>query len=266
MESARLMLMYLKFYNRAKMANKKGFVIEFCMSFVDIGVNFFLFRVILGKIGIIDGWAPDEASFYYAVSLFMFSITSAVFGLALYFIDNAINSGSLDMYITKPNGVLIHLFSRNIHFFLFTSAVSALGLTIFLSVRVLKSLDVWRIVYFVFSLLCGALLYGAIYIFFMSLSFKFKKTGELRNMMFAAKNLTQFPLSMFPAAFKYALTFVLPLAFVTYYPCLMLFGKEGGLFDMTFAATSPFLCLIIFFSAKRFFYKSMNKYYTSSGN
>ena len=43
---------------------------------------------------------------------------------------------------------------------------------------------------------------------------------------YGGNTLTQYPLTIFPAELVKALTFVLPLAFVNWYPCLYLLGRD----------------------------------------
>jgi ABC-2 type transport system permease protein len=266
MEGDRLLLHYLRLYNRAKMAKKSSYIMEFFMSILTIGINYFLFWVMLQKLGVIEGWTYDEAAFYYAASLFQFNITCALFGLSLYFIDQTIIKGDLDKYIIKPGNLFIHLFSQNVHFFLFASSISAFILFAYMFVRVVTAVNLLRLLYFALSYVCGFFLYQAFYIFCMSFSFEYPGMGGIRNLIMGMNRFTQFPLSIFPLALRVILTLVIPIAFTSYYPCLILFDRASSALELALGLLAPFLSVLCLTLAKRWFYFQMNSKYSSTGS
>ncbi len=266
MENIVLFFQYLKYVNRAKMVDQKSYILEFFMSFITIGINFFVFYIIVKKINSIEGWSSGEITFFYAISLLLFQIANSIFGLTIFRMDGIIIRGDLDKYLIMPGSTLLHLILQNIHFFSFANAIAAMILVIISFQKIVLYLKIIRLFYFAFSIIAGLILYFAISIFFMSFGFRYKKIQGLSRCFFIIRKLTEFPLSILPKCFQYALTFIFPIGFISYYPCVFLFGKANTILEIFMGSVSPFISIILFILARKFFYFCLRTYYSSSGN
>jgi ABC-2 type transport system permease protein len=79
------------------------------------------------------------------------------------------------------------------------------------------------------------------------------------------RDLTNYPISIYPGILKIMLTVVFPWAFVSYYPSLYILDKMSGNWDFILAMLSPFIGVLIFVMSLFFFYYSMRRY-ESCGN
>lgn len=75
-----------------------------------------------------------------------------------------------------------------------------------------------------------------------------------------------YPLSILPAALRAVFTFVLPLAFVAYFPVLVLLGRVPGHGPGSWlAAWSPVVCVLLFLLSKRVWNRSLRHYRSTGG-
>lgn len=77
------------------------------------------------------------------------------------------------------------------------------------------------------GMVAGAiLLYFGLFVGFSCIQFWTQDATEFANAFtYGGNTITQYPLSIYPQAVVRSLTFVLPIAFVSWYPCLTLLGR-----------------------------------------
>ena len=82
----------------------------------------------------------------------------------------------------------------------------------------------------VVSVIAGSVIFGAIFVLGAAVQFVSIDSAELANSFtYGGQTLTQYPLSVFGKEIVRAVTFVVPLAFVNYYPVLYVLGKPAPL-------------------------------------
>jgi ABC-2 type transport system permease protein len=94
----------------------------------------------------------------------------------------------------------------------------------------------------------GGVIFFCLFVSFSCIQFWTTESSEFANAFtYGGNTLTQYPLSVFPADLVKTLTFVLPLAFVNWYPCLYLLGRDDpfGLPSwLSFASPAAALALV----------------------
>jgi ABC-2 type transport system permease protein len=75
-----------------------------------------------------------------------------------------------------------------------------------------------------------------------------------------------YPLSILPLVLRVTFTFVLPLAFVAYFPVLVLLGKAPSAAPWSWiVASSPVICYLLYLCAKRFWTWNLTRYTSIGG-
>jgi ABC-2 type transport system permease protein len=73
----------------------------------------------------------------------------------------------------------------------------------------------------------GGVIFFCLFVIFSCVQFWTSDASEFANAFtYGGNTLTQYPLTVFPGEIVKTLTFVLPLAFVNWYPCLYLLGRD----------------------------------------
>lgn len=109
----------------------------------------------------------------------------------------------------------------------------------------------------------GLCLLGIIAFYFLSLAligltFFVENAQSLKEFLTQrSTDLSRIPVSFFPKGIQYTLTFVIPLAFVTYYPVLVVQGKLNPLLPATLAVL---LTLVFYFLQKWIWKKGLINY------
>jgi ABC-2 type transport system permease protein len=92
---------------------------------------------------------------------------------------------------------------------------------------------------------------------FASMSFHFTRSRAFSNLFFSTTDFARYPLDIFNPMVAVILTFVFPIAFISYYPAEVFLGK--GL-NMGLAYASPLVACIMVFVAHRFWKFGLKKY------
>ena len=80
------------------------------------------------------------------------------------------------------------------------------------------------------TLVSGTAIFCSVFIVFASFQFITQDASEVANAFtYGGNTLTQYPLTIFPKEIIKAVTFIIPLAFVNWYPCLHILGRPDPL-------------------------------------
>jgi len=116
-------------------------------------------------------------------------------------------------------------------------------------------------------LVSASAIFFALFVGISCIQFWTHDASEFANAFtYGGNTLTQYPLTIFPGEVVKSLTFVLPIAFVNWYPCLYLLGREDP-FGMPgwFAVAPPFVAAVLLALASLAWRTGVRRY-TSTGS
>ena len=179
------------------------------------------------KFGNINGWSIQEM-------FFLFSLLFITYGILIIFFTGlrdfgyTIRDGNFDRIILRPRGLLFQIIAINSDWF---AAIGhgGLGIALFI-ISANKVGIVWSmatIIYYISAVIGGVLIQGAIFLFFASLSFYLIKTDNIKEMLYwNMRKFAGYPLSIFHKVIQSILMYIVPFAFVNYFPAQYLLRKQ----------------------------------------
>ena len=228
--------------------------------------GFVVVWIIVARFSQIGGWGLAELTFLYGMRLTSHGIFYAFFS-QMFELDNVIVRGEYDRYLVRPMPPLLQLFTRKLRINAFGDLLG--GTALLVAASSIADVD-WSPLALLFLLLAvigGGLVEGAVQITLGSLSFRFLQTLALRTTVNEIFNVYgNYPQQIFPAALRTGLTFILPVAFVAFFPASVLLNRTGDLgVPVWLAASSPVVGVVLFVIAVRI-WKIQSAYYQSAGN
>lgn len=170
------------------------------------------------------------------------------------------------MLLVRPMGVLRQLVCNR---FGDTFLAQILVTVIFLGIAASRqeiALDPGKVIYFIMILIGGVCIQAAGMIAVGTLSFWTIKSQEIGEIFYyKIRSFTRYPLSLFPVIIQKLLTFILPWAFINYYPCLLLLDKDNTKFEMVCGCISPIIGILLLIASVKFFYFGL-RHYTGTGS
>lgn len=197
----------------------------FAVGFIDLITILVLFEHLTSM----GGFSVEEVAFLFGLSMVAFNLVELVMG-QLDELPRMIRMGQLDTYLVRPLGSLFQVLSSD--FALRRLGRIAQG-AIVLGVAIARLPIEWtlgRVLMMPLSVLTAAAIFSGVWIAAVCISFWFVDAREVANAFTYGGNfLTQYPLSIFSAWIRRVFVFIIPMAFVVYFPSLYILGKADPL-------------------------------------
>lgn len=228
-------------------------------------VGLLFVSIVVTRFGAIGGWSMAEISFLYGMRLVAHSLWMVPCA-PLSELDSALRNNTFDRHLIRPCGVLLQVFTRQ--FYLATLGDLVTGVSILVASASQLSIK-WSLstaCFLLAALVGGALVEGACQLAASAMSFRALSSQALRGLIDQVFNgFGGYPLSIFPRATQLVFTFVLPLAFVAYFPATLILGRRDDLVVPHWvAAASPFVGAILVFLSYLLWLRQL-QHYSSSG-
>ena len=258
--------LYIKTFFKSRAEYRVGFILGMFANFYCYFITFATYWVLVSSLGGIAGWNFEELSVLYGLSLLTYAISGTLVWNTVYHLGQTITTGRLDIYLTRPYGVLQQLiFQRFGDTFIGQIVVTV----IFLIAAFVNNAEVmtwYKAIYLILAIVGGTLIQVASMILIGSLSFWIQRSGEFGDIVYyQARSMTNYPLCIYPKWIQGVLTFVLPWAFINYYPSLILLNKVETTFELVLGVLSPVVGVVLL-SVSLWVFKQGLKRYAGAGN
>jgi ABC-2 type transport system permease protein len=214
---------------RAQMQYRASFLAEFLGNLVITGLDFAMVAILLARFRAIGGWELPEVLFLYGTSAISFSLAELFVGA----FDNFevwVVRGEFDRVLLRPLPVIFQMLSGAFPMRRFGRLAQG-SIALIVALTLLK--PAWRIPQVLFlgaTLAGGILFFMAIFVLGATLSFWSPQSHEVANIFtYGGQFMTSYPMHIYEAWLRSIFTFVIPMAFINYYPALYLLGKPDPL-------------------------------------
>ena len=220
------------------MQYRESFLLMLGVGIIGFSMELLAVIILFNRFGNLVGWSVGEVAFLYGV-------TSVAFGLAEMFgagydgFAQTIRQGEFDRVLLRPRGVFAQVLSADFQLRRLGRILQgcmALGLAF-----AWTSVD-WtlgRIAYLPVVFVCGAVIFTAFFVLGATLCFWTVESTEVVNIITDGGNeMSSYPLPIYHVAMRRFFTFVVPLAFVAYFPSLYLLDRPE-------ASDWPFWLLLV---------------------
>ena len=229
-------------------------------------VGFATIKFVVAKFGEINGWNYGELAFLYGLSVISHAL-SMIFFVQGWFMGYFVIEGEFDRYLTRPMSVLYQFFFTNINIIGVTDMIPGICVFIYGCIKVHFSLSLVNIMMILIMLIGATLIRGGLYLMLGSTSFYTRSPMDFgQYTQEIMDKTTMYPISMYPEALQFVLTYIIPIGWVAFYPTANLLGIHTG--DMGYLP-GPVITLLVgvlvMIIAGLFFNHGLKKY-ESAGN
>ncbi|MEP9383246.1 ABC transporter permease [Nocardioides sp. KR10-350] len=190
------------------------------VTFLDFVGIWFMFHTI----DTLGGFPLREVALLYGATGIPFRIADMLVG-SVEKIGQKVRSGELDAMMTKPVPVLVQLCADR--FELRRLGQIAQAVAVFAWAVPIVDWTPSRVLVAVSMVVSGAVIFFCVFVIFSTIQFWTVDASEFANAFtYGGTTLTQYPMTIFTKEIVKSLSYVLPLAFVNWYPCLYLLGRS----------------------------------------
>jgi ABC-2 type transport system permease protein len=212
---------------RASMAYPVSWWMLLVGGFLITGIDFVGIWILFQNVSTLGGFTLHEVAFLYGGSGIAMAVADMVVG-RIERLGQMIRLGKLDQMLVRPVPLLVQVCADEF-------ALRRIS-------RVLQAALVfgWACAYVdwtpsrallaVLMVVAGTVIFFAVFIGFACIQFWTADSAEVANAFtYGGNTITSYPLTVFPSEVVKAMTFVLPLAFVNWYPSLHILGRSDPL-------------------------------------
>ena len=214
---------------RVDMSYRTSFAVMMLASLVITGIDFVGIIVMFQNVDVLGGFGLGEIAFLYGGTALALGVADLVVG-NVERLGSRIRMGSLDAMMVRPVSLFVQVCAdqfafRRVGRILQGAVVLAWGIAV---------VDVhWtptRVLMVPYLLVFGTLIFTALFVLGAAFQFVTTDGSEAANAFtYGGNTLTQYPLTIYPTEAVKALTFLVPVAFVNWYPSLYILDRPDPL-------------------------------------
>lgn len=218
--------------------------------------------IIFNKFQTVKGWNLYEVLFLYNLNMFSYSLSSLFFWSPFNELESMVQEGTFDSILIRPLNPFLSLIFRGFNHGFLGSLI--LGIMIF-GLCADKLSIVWtfgKIIWLLIVILGAILIQAAIMIATGSLCFWFiKSSAVIDTAIYGFRRFLDYPIIIYDKIVQVLITFIIPYAFVNYYPSQYFLNKTGEVvFSPYFKYGTPVVGLLFFFISYRIWVWGLSKY------
>jgi ABC-2 type transport system permease protein len=251
---------------RAQLQYRTSFVLDTCASFFITFIDFAAVVVLFSHFPAMEGWSLYEVALLYGISGIGMAIADMFVG-HIEDINLDIRSGRFDVVLLRPAGTLIQVISSDFAIRRLGRISQAAAVLVYALVRADIAWDVGRVLMLPVAVVCAMVIFASTFVLGSCLSFWTVNSAEAANAFtYGGNYMTSYPLDIYGPWLRRIFAFVVPLAFVTYFPGLYLLDKPDPLgFPEYFQFLAP-VAAIAFAAVAAFVWRTAVRHYRSTGS
>lgn len=250
---------------RSQMQYRVNFITMIVSMVMTYGGQFINLFWLTQRFQSVGGWRLEEIVLLYSLAILAWGFAVSFF-FSLHGFEDQVRNGTFDRALLRPMNPLLHVlgsqspiggmgqFAFSIAAFVFAFRATGLSLT------------PAKLIYLVLTAVGGGLILGAALIGVATLAFWTTRTYTFYwSIIFPARQLINYPVSIYHRAFQLLLTFGVPFAFINYFPAHVLLERTGQLSIPLLAWMTPLVGVAVI-TVVYGFWKWGTRFYTGTGS
>jgi len=235
-------------------------------KFLMWGSGFLMIYVLLYRFETIGGWNTYEILFLYALNVMAYAVANT-FCNPFNQLSDQIQSGTFDSILVKPVNPFFFYLSTNTSAGYISNYVICFVIMVISLTNLQITLTPIALLYLILAMIGGALIHAAAVVITNVPAFWLTRSRALSRLFYwNLERFLTYPISIYNRFVQILLTFIIPYAFINFYPAQFILDKDDFLgFPPFFAFLTPAVGALVFFIAYKFWNHGLN-HYKSTGS
>ncbi|MDF2700171.1 MAG: multidrug transporter permease [Haloplasmataceae bacterium] len=220
---------FLKQYLKGLLEYRIDFLIGMFAFLLDQSLGIFFLSVIFQHIDLLAGFSFQEIVLMYGLSQIPKGIDHLFFD-NIWLLPRVIRQGDLDRYLLRPINSLYHFLIVRFQPDAFGEIILGIILTSY-GISHIPGLALMDYITFILALmlfmLIGTFIFTGLKLMTASLSFWLTNAYPVMQITYNLNQFARYPVIIFPKFIRLLMTYIIPFAFVAYYPVLFIKGEES---------------------------------------
>ncbi len=254
---------------RSQMQYRLSFVVDLFAQFLGNVLEFAAVAIFFTQVKSIGGWSLAEVGVLFGMSSISFALAdmcAAGFDYG-YFGPIMVRLGEFDRVLVRPVSAFVQVAAAQFSLKRFGRIAQGVAILVAAMTALRVTWTPLHYMYLLITIVAGVFFFMGLFIFGSGVSFWTVDGLEAMNIVtYGGQTMVSYPMHIYQAWLRSIFMFVVPMAFVNYYPVLWLLDKPdplGGPAWLAFIA--PFVCVMVFAAGVRLWWLGVSKY-TSTGS
>ena len=240
----------LSMHLRGELEYRVNFILSFLSQILVFFTYYFIIIALFTKFDHIKGFTLYEVLLCFSIIQFGFAFNE-VFARGIDHFDKLIIQGEFDRLLLRPRNIILQVLCYDSDFVKASRLIQSLIVMVIALCNLTIQWNVIRVITLLLMLLSSCMIFFGIFLAAAAYCFFTVQGLEVRNVFTdGGKHMAQYPIGIFKKGFVWFFIFVIPYAFVNYYPLLYFLGKtESILYGFSSLLVVLFLipCVLTFY-------------------
>jgi ABC-2 type transport system permease protein len=225
MNYIRLFGVFLRVSVLGELAYRVNFFVQLAESLLELATAVAGLAVVFSYTDNLGGWRPDEVLALVGVYFLVGGMIGLVIQPGMAQLIESVREGTLDFTLTKPEDAQLLVSAQRVEIWRLIDVVLGFGVLATALVRLGEKVGGWEAAEFLLMLLAGAVIVYSFWLMLATLSFWLIRVENILEVFQSMYEAGRWPVSLYPGWLRYALTFIVPVAFATTVPAEALTGR-----------------------------------------
>jgi ABC-2 type transport system permease protein len=249
---------------RASLAYPTSFVLMSISGFLITALDFVALWLMFTHLEELGGFTLIQIALLYGASSVGLRTADMLIG-SVEQIGIHIRTGRLDQMLTKPVPLLVQVCADNFSLRRFGQISQAVVVFVWGCYAVDWTPP--RVLVAILMIISSGVIFFGLFVAFSCVQFWTTDSTEFANAFtYGGNTITQYPLSIYPKEITKGLTFLLPIAFVNWYPCLYLLDRDDPFGLPTWLQFCSPIVAVIVLGVALLAWRTGVRHYTSTGS
>ncbi len=221
----RLFLLYLRLSAVGEMAYRVNFFIQLFQSLLELGTSLAGLAVVFAYTQTLGGWSPDQVLALVGIYFLVGGMIRLVIQPSLEQFIESVRDGTLDFVLTKPEDAQLLVSVQRVEIWELIDIALGVFVLIVALARLGQRVGTTQAATFIGVLVAGGIIVYSFWLILATLSFWFVRVENILVIFQSMYEAARWPISLYPGWMRFALTFVVPVAFATTVPAEALTGR-----------------------------------------
>lgn len=248
---------YFAQYMKTQMAYRTDFFANVFSELFQQSVNLIFIAVVFTKVPAIQGWSRDEIIFIYGFFLVPFGIYGGFLNHLFDVPEKYVLEGEFDRILVRPLNTWFQVIIETMKPELLVGSLTGFALMYYSGSSIGMTLNWWDIPVSIGLVFGAVLIYAGVYTLLASLGFWTEGNVGLMPMVYNLSNYGRYPMTIYRGITRFLLTWVLPFAFVGFYPAALLMHRYEFI---TYSLLTPVVGILFFAAGYRVWNIGVKRY------
>lgn len=259
MRFLRLFGVFFRVSIMGELAYRSNFVVQMFQSFLELATAMAGLAVIFSHTDTLGGWGPDEVLGLVGIYILVGAMIRFVIQPGMEQLINSVRKGTLDFILTKPEDAQFLVSVQRMRIWELFDLLLGSGVLVTALIRMGESVGALQAAGFSVMLLAGSVIVYSFWLILATLSFWLVRVENILVIFQSMYEAGRWPITLYPRWLRFALTFLVPVAFAVTVPAEALTGRLTLVTALIAVAGASLI-----FAVSRAFWKLGLKHYTGT--